>query len=121
MNSETRLLRADGSPAESFAEIMQGHHGPPLQEGTYPQRVTFEDGRLLSVEDGDPIPLGAITWTETVVSSPTTTVTEAEGEPVLVVQQLDEAGGVDKGRSSWTGSYSRGTSTPTGTSPRAAR
>jgi hypothetical protein len=44
MISETRLLRADGSPAESFAEMMQAHHGPPLQEGTYPQRVTFEEG-----------------------------------------------------------------------------
>jgi hypothetical protein len=98
MNSETRLLRADGSPAESFAEIMEAYHGPSLQEGTYPQRVTFQDERLLPVENGDPIPLQAITWTETVVSSPTTTVTEAEGEPVLVVQQLDEDGGVDNGR-----------------------
>jgi hypothetical protein len=98
MGSETRLLRTDGSPAESFAEIMQAHHGPPLQEGTYPQRLTFEDGRLLPLEDGDTIPLLAITWTETVVSSPTITVTEAEGEPVLVVQQLGEDGGVDNGR-----------------------
>ena len=98
MHSEARLLRADGSPAESFAEMMQAHHGPPLQEGIYPQRVAFEDGRLLPVEDGDPILLHAITWTETVVSSPTTTVTEAEGEPVLVVEQLGEDGGVDNGR-----------------------
>lgn|GEM_PF-4043035 len=98
VSSETRLLHTDGSPAESLAELMAANHGPPLQEGTYPHSVTFEDGRLLPVDDGDPIPLRAIAWTETVVSSPTTIVKEAEGKPVLVVQQLDEHGDVDNGR-----------------------
>ncbi|MGO8905508.1 MAG: restriction endonuclease [Solirubrobacteraceae bacterium] len=99
IDDSLRLLHRDGSPAESFAELKQQHHGPPLTPGEYPQRVEFRDGRLLPVGEGsDPLPVRALAWTETVVSSPTTVTRESPGKPRLLLQQLDETGEVQEGR-----------------------
>jgi hypothetical protein len=99
VDDSLRLLNKEGSPAESFAELRRQHHGPPLTPGEYPQRVEFSDGRLLPVGEGnEPLPVGAVAWTETVVSSPTTVAQEFAGEPKLLLQQLDENGEVREGR-----------------------
>ena len=99
IDDSLRLLNKDGSPEESFAELKRQHHGPPPTPGEYPQRVEFPGGRLLSVGEGnDPLPVRAMSWTETVVSSPTTVTREFPGEPKLVLQQLDENGEVREGR-----------------------
>lgn len=113
MNSETRLLRADSSPAESFAEIMQAHHGSPLQEGTYPQRVTFEDGRLLPVEDGD--------GPRRSLAARRRLSLKLKASPSWSCSNWTRTEASITAGSSSIGSYSRGTSTPTGTSPHAAR
>jgi hypothetical protein len=99
IDDSQRLLHTDSSPAESFAELKQQHHGPPLRPGEHPQRVEFPDGRLLGMGEGsDPLPIHALAWTETVVTSPTTVTREFPGEPKLLLQQLDEAGEVQEGR-----------------------
>ncbi|MFI4977918.1 MAG: restriction endonuclease [Solirubrobacterales bacterium] len=99
IDDSSELLSTDGSPAESFAELKRQHHGPPLTPGEYPQRVEFPEGRLLSLgKRNDPLPVRAVSWTETIVSSPTTVAREFAGEPKLVLQQLDENGGVREGR-----------------------
>lgn len=92
MNTEDRFLYIDGSPAESLREIFQSR-STTRQEGVFDHEVRFEDGRLAPMVTGRSIPIVGIKWTETVSkSSPHKSVTKAEGEPCLVVEQLDEDG-----------------------------
>lgn len=92
MNTEDRFLHIDGTPAETLREIFQSRSAG-RKEGVFDHEVRFEDGRLAPMETGPPIPIIGIKWTETVSkSSPHRTVTKAEGEPCLVVEQLDDDG-----------------------------
>jgi hypothetical protein len=93
------LLHLDGSPAETLKDLL-AEHGAKINddEGPYHRHVSFADGRLLPVNGADPIPLAGLSWTETLHRSPHTTTTEAQGEPLLVLEQLDEDGTVDSGR-----------------------
>jgi hypothetical protein len=92
------LLRLDDSPAETFAEVIEAQE-TTLEEGTYPRRAEFPDGRLLSTTSGDRVPIAALTWTERVVKSKgQPTVIETQGEPVLVLEQLNEKGELEHGR-----------------------
>ncbi len=94
-----RLLHVDGSPAETLQEIFERQDAKvDADAGDYQRRASFSDGRLLPVGDGAAVPLAGMSWTETVHRSPTTTVKEAQGEPVLVLEQLDEHGALDSGR-----------------------
>jgi hypothetical protein len=76
---------------------MQRHVGP-LEEGRFPQRADFSDGRLLPTASSDPVPIRALTWTVHNQLSQTEQVIEAEGHPMLVLQQLDERGHPDSSR-----------------------
>lgn len=92
MNTEDRFVYIDGSPAESLREIFQSR-STTRQEGVFDHEVRFEGGRLAPMATGRSIPIVGIKWTETVSkSSPHKSVTKAEGEPCLVVEQLDEDG-----------------------------
>ncbi len=93
------LLHLDGSPAETLMDLL-AEHGAKIDDevGSRPRSVAFPDGRLLPVSGGDPIALGGLSWTETLHRSPHTTTTEAQGEPMLVLEQLDEHGALDSGQ-----------------------
>jgi hypothetical protein len=92
------LLRLDGSPAETFAEIIEAQK-TTLEEGSYPRRAEFPDGRLLPTTSGDRVAIAALTWIERVVKSKGhPSVVEKQGEPVLVLEQLNEHGELEHGR-----------------------
>jgi hypothetical protein len=92
MSTEDRFLRIDGTSAESLREIFESR-STAWQEGAFDHEVRFEGGRLAPMATGLPIPVVGIKWTETVSkSSPHKSVSKAEGEPCLVVEQLDEDG-----------------------------
>lgn len=69
-----------------------------MQAGTYPKRADFPDGRLLPTVDASPLPIVALKWDERMVSSEQTSRTDMPGEPMLVVEQLDEHGDLMNGR-----------------------
>jgi Restriction endonuclease len=92
MSTEDRFLYIDGTPAESLREIFESR-STGRQEGVFDHEIRFEDGRLAPMATGHPIPIVGIKWTETVSkSSPHKSVTKTEGEPCLVVEQLEEDG-----------------------------
>jgi hypothetical protein len=98
MSGTDQLLRLDGSPAETLAEVIEAQK-TTLEEGTYPRRAEFSDGRLLLTTSGDQIAIAALIWTESVVKSRGhPTVIEKQGEPVLVLEQLNEHGELEHGR-----------------------
>ncbi|WP_231379244.1 restriction endonuclease [Candidatus Solirubrobacter pratensis] len=97
MGAEDRFQRLDGRPAETLKEVLQAN-GAPRVDGVYQQRAEFDGGRLMSTADGRQLPIKALTWTETVGHSTSTTVSRMQGEPVLVVEQFDVAGNVADGR-----------------------
>ena len=70
----------------------------PLEEGVYRQKASLPPRRFLPEADGTLSEIVSLAWTETVHASPITTVVEAEGEPVRVLQQLDDSGGIASGR-----------------------
>jgi hypothetical protein len=89
-----RFSYLDGTPAEQIFEVMQRHSGP-LQEGRFPQRADFSDGRLLPTVDGEGVPIRALMWTVHNQLSRMEQVIEGTGHPMLVLQQLDEHGRPD--------------------------
>jgi hypothetical protein len=94
-----RLLDLDGSPAETVAEIL-GANGAKLAdgEGEFQCSADLRPGRLIAAEDGTAVPITAIRWTEKVRFDGVTVSHQAEGDPELVVEQLDENGRPDSSR-----------------------
>ncbi len=86
---EDHLLALDGSPAETASEILCASD-PPMKEGVFRQRATFQKGRLLQVVGNDPVAISALAWTETVRRDTHKTIIETEGAPVLVVERLGD-------------------------------
>ena len=98
LSGEDHLLRLDGSPAETLGEVI-GSQKTTLQEGSYPRRAEFPDGRQLRATSGLVVQIRALTWTERViVSHGRPNVLESEGEPLLVLEQLNEKGEPEHGR-----------------------
>jgi hypothetical protein len=66
--------------------------------GTFERRKDLVERRWLSL-DGGRVEVKGVTWTETITNGPAhTTVVEREGEPQLVVFQLDPDGVPTSGR-----------------------
>lgn len=97
LDGADRLLAVDGSPAETIADVLRAH-AAPLEAGAFRRRAAFASHRLIPVVDGDPLEVSALEWTETLVEAKHEIVTEGRGNPVLVVEQLDEHGEVTAGR-----------------------
>jgi hypothetical protein len=97
MATSAKLQMSDGTPAETIEELFKAH-AAPMEEGVFEQRAEFEDGRLLELDGGERLSISAVTWTETVSATTQTIETTGEGEPVLVLEQLDENGDLDSGR-----------------------
>jgi hypothetical protein len=91
LHGDDRLLYLDGSPAESFAELLKSQSSPPAA-GEYDQRVDFSKPRLLSTIDGEQIAIVALTWKEILHEHTSVVTSEMKGDPVLVIQQLDANG-----------------------------
>ncbi len=93
------LLHLDGSPAETFGEVID-KNGTKLSEGegVFDCAADLGEGRLISAEDGTQVPVTAIRWRETVRIDGPTIVHQAKGEPCLVVEQLDDCGEPHSGR-----------------------
>jgi hypothetical protein len=96
-NTLTPLQKDDGTAGESLAEVMQANGGG-LEEGEFDRRVELPERRWL-VAEGGRAEIKALSWHETIrKGEPTVTVVEGEGDPVLVLQQLDENGATTSGR-----------------------
>ena len=91
LGPDDHLFAMDGSPAESLRTVLE-MNAAPMEEGTFHQRAQFDDGRLIPVVAGDPIPISALLWTETMHRSTETRKIERSGEPILLLEQLDERG-----------------------------
>lgn len=93
-----RLRHLDGTPAETLKDVLEGHGAKiDAEAGSYERRVSFSGGRLLNVGDGPSLQIDGLSWTETVHRGQHTTIREAQGEPLLVLEQLDEHGDLDSG------------------------
>lgn len=99
MHADDRFLHLDGTPAETLAEVMEANSAP-MREGVFECEADFGDGRLAPAAGGGDIPVTGMKWTETVSKSPSplTSAVEKEGEPCLVLEQLDENGKADGAR-----------------------
>jgi Restriction endonuclease len=96
-NTFTPLQRDDGSATETLAEIIEANSAG-MVEGEFDRRVAFSERRWLPVEGG-PAGISCITWHERIArGEPSVSVIESDGDPVLVVQQLDEKGEIESGR-----------------------
>lgn len=92
MNTEDRLLHADGTPAETLKEVLDSK-SVPWKEGVFDHEIRFEDGRTALLDSGLQIPIIGISWTETVSrSSPIVSEHHEDGKPCLVVEQIDDKG-----------------------------
>jgi hypothetical protein len=97
MGVEDRLLFRDGTPAERIEQVLRAH-AAPMRDGVYSQRAEFAEGRLMPTTSGDRVAIRALTWREIVSHRTHTSVTEFEGEPLLVFEQLDSDGNPYEGR-----------------------
>jgi hypothetical protein len=92
------FLYSDGTPAETLADLFQAQSGA-WNEGAFAREVRFDAGRLAPAGNDQVIPIVGIKWTEVVSkSSPIKDEHREEGEPCLVVEQLDEHGKADGAR-----------------------
>lgn len=93
MTDQFQFLHLDGSPAETLLQILQANSTPIAEgEGTFERSADFGAGRLVLSNDGMPFRVSGLRWTETVEAMTQTVTHKAEGEPSLVLEQLDEDG-----------------------------
>lgn len=93
MTDQFQFFRLDGSPAETLAQILEANSTPLADgEGTFERSADFGEGRLARAADGTPFRVSGLRWTETVQAMTNTVTHEAEGEPCLVLGQMDEHG-----------------------------
>ena len=92
------LMHLDGTPAETLAQILEAPEST-MEPGDYARRADFPDGRLLPNAIGDPVAIKALTWTEKVYRSEAPpVVVEKQGNPKLVLEQLNDKGETEHGR-----------------------
>jgi hypothetical protein len=96
-DGSARLHHLDGTPAETIGEILQANTAG-MTAGESEFEVDLPGGRLLPTLEGDQLPITAMRWKETVHHAQTTNVIEKDGEPCLVMEQLDSDGQVEHGR-----------------------
>jgi hypothetical protein len=93
MTDQFQFMHLDGSPAETLLQIFQANSTPRADvEGTFKRSADFGAGRLVRANDGTTFRVSGLRWTETVGAMTQTVTHKAEGEPCLVVEQLDEDG-----------------------------
>jgi hypothetical protein len=97
LEPDDRFRRLDGAPAETFREVVEAQAGP-MKEGTFQRLVEFKDGRLVVADDGTEVRMTGLKWVEKMLATTNTSVIEGQGEPCLVLEQLDEAGEPRSGR-----------------------
>jgi restriction endonuclease len=97
LSSAHYLQRLDGRRAEQLHQLLMGHSAG-MREGRFEHRVDFPEGRLLSLEGVAPVRISALKWAETVVRGETVSVTEMQGTPAVVIEQLDDHGTFDSGK-----------------------
>jgi hypothetical protein len=91
------FVHADGSPAEQVMDVLRAN-ASPMQEGEFRQRAELKPGRYLRSVDGSMVEMAAITWTETNRLHEFEVVHEAEGNPVLFMEQINDEGEGESGR-----------------------
>lgn len=98
ISGSDRLLHLDGTPAETFDDLVQANGAPGRQIGVFECMADLSSGRLVKALDGRQIAIVAIKWTEELHCTTQVTRIESEGEPCLVMQQLDQDGDPLSGR-----------------------
>jgi Restriction endonuclease len=93
MTDQFQFLHLDGSPAETLARILEANSTPLADgEGAFERSADFGAGRLVRARDGTPFRVSGLRWTEAVEAMTHSFTHKAEGEPCLVLEQLDEDG-----------------------------
>jgi len=95
--NEEHLSHLDGRPAETVLEVFESESAGDLRLGSFPHRREFPDGRLLPTPQG-PVGIRGLQWDEVVGIAEQKIVREAEGEPCLVLEQLDQDGELETTR-----------------------
>jgi hypothetical protein len=99
LSDDDQLLRLDGSLAEPLREIFKANSGSVSDgPGEFSRHAEFREVRMVVSQDGTQVPIRGLKWIETVVKAPQVIVVEGKGDPVLVVEQLDEKGKPDSAR-----------------------
>jgi hypothetical protein len=94
---DTRLQRNDGSPAETLRQLMYADTNT-FEPGEFDRRVEPTEARWVALRAGR-VKIQALAWHEAIhAGDPVTTESSGEGEPMLVIQQLDSDGNVASGR-----------------------
>lgn len=88
----TELRRVDGTPAETVGELLRSEKQLPPPGKPRRERRGLPERRLVQAESGEWLAIKALSWTVTVHTAEEKVVSEAKGEPKLVLQQLDEHG-----------------------------
>jgi hypothetical protein len=91
------LLYADGTPAERIFDVLRAN-ASPMEEGAFRQRADLPPGRFVPSIEGPAIEIRALTWTETNHLRTFEDVHEAEGTPVLFMEQLNDKGEGESGQ-----------------------
>jgi hypothetical protein len=90
---DTVLQKDDGSDAETLAALMYADINT-FQAGTFDRRVVPPEHRWVPSATGRAL-ISALTWHEVIVAgAPTEVRTRGDGEPVLVVEQVEPDGAV---------------------------
>ena len=97
-NTQVRLEHDDGSPAETVAEFMEAN-GHWAEVGESDRDAVPAERRWIPLEGGGRVELKRLTWHQVITAGqPVVAISEKEGEPVLVVEQLGADGKPTSGR-----------------------
>jgi hypothetical protein len=88
----------DGSPAETFRELWMRGTLRQRPDGSADGSIDLPEGRLVETWGDERLSITGATWTERGAPVEQRIVSQAEGTPVLVLQQLDEHGEPDGGQ-----------------------
>jgi len=92
------LTHLDGSEAEYVTDILEQNAGALVEDEPQLRTVMFEGSRLLERDEGDPIPLVGISWTESLFVHHQEITVGSHSEPRLIVDHADASGTFEGGK-----------------------
>ena len=97
-HTQTRLENDDGSRAETIAELMEANGRWP-EVGEFDRVAVTTVRRWIPLDGSGRVQLGRLTWHQVITAGePVVAVTDKDGEPALVVEQLGADGKPTSGR-----------------------
>ena len=97
LSGADHLPHADGSPAERIMDMLRAN-AARMEEGAFRQRAQLPPRRFVPTVEGPAVEIRALSWTETNHLHEFEVVHEAEGDPVLFMEQINVRGEGESGR-----------------------